>query len=194
MDKRRRQYVPIAVTMPHGNTGKRLKESFGRDGVLVWMLYLVACKTNWIQGQFTYTSEPDGWSKLGIYGDQPAFTLDEFFARTGRLHLTKKRRSGDVTDVVCRGWNEWNTEWKRESDANEKSRKRAQNTATLGATEVEVDSDDESEPDVEARSAPPAVAGGRPHLTAVRVPWVKPSEDEVQRVREMIPPSLRKGA
>src|SRR6266542_6754416 len=70
--------LPIASTFAFGNTGTKLKVKFGRDGLLVWVCFLAACKKNWIQGQFEYTSEPDGWNRLGLYGYQPDFTLKEF--------------------------------------------------------------------------------------------------------------------
>lgn len=153
-DKRRRQYFPLSVYWASGATAKNLKTRFGRDGILVWVCYLTACKTNWIQGQMTYTSEPDGWSKLTLYGYEPDFSLAEFFAYTGRLHLTRIRRSGDVVDVLCRGWDEWNKEFKRERDAKEKSSKRAENTSdnatTLGATEVDVEVEFDEEVDARA--------------------------------------------
>lgn len=155
-DKRRRQYFPLSVMVAHSSTGVRLKEKFNRDGLLVWILYLTACKTNWIQGQMTYTSEPDGWSKLGLYGYEPDFSLESFFAYTGQLKQTKRTRSGHVIDVICTRWEEWNKEFKRDRDAAEKSSKRATNTKTkqrlpddiaeiLGATEVEVEVDVDSE-------------------------------------------------
>lgn len=207
MDKRRRQYVPIAVTMPFSKTGTKLKARFGRDGLLIWTLYLISCKTNWIQGQLTYTSEVDGWSKLGLYPDQPPdVTLEEFFTYTGQLKQTRRRRSGDVTDVVCTHWQDWNDEITREFDADKKARKRASNTPTLdghsaddtptlGGTELEVEVEIEEEPEVEGRGdSPPANAGGRPPLRAVSVNgWTKPTADEIQRVKDLIPKSLRKG-
>lgn len=161
-DKRRRQYFPLAVTFAHGNTGVRLKKRFGRDGLLVWVCYLTACKTNWIQGQFSYTSEPDGWTKLGLYGYEPEFSLSTFFTFTGHLKQTRRTRSGDLVDVICTQWEAWNKEFKRDRDASEKSRKRGGNTATmfrlpdevaaiLRATEVDV------EVDVDANAATKAL-------------------------------------
>lgn len=149
-DKRRRQYIPLAVTFAFSPTGKRLLNKFGRDGLLAWVCFLAACKTNWIQGQLSYTSEPDGWSKLGLYGWEPEFTLDAFFTFTGRLKQTSRRRSGDITDVFCTRWDEWNKEVRRQIDAEQKSSKRGENTetsqrqsgdetATLRRTEVEVE-------------------------------------------------------
>lgn len=203
MDKRRRQYVPLAVTMPFSKTGTKLKARFGRDGLLIWTLYLIACKTNWIQGQLTYTSEVDGWQKLGLYPYQPDdVTLEAFFTYTGQLKQTRRRRSGDVTDVVCTHWEDWNDEFKRERQSSEKSRKRGGNTETLqgqngddaetlGATEVEVELEEEKE--VEAVSGSPATGGGQPRLTAVGANgWTKPTPDDIELVRSLIPASLRK--
>lgn len=46
-----------------------------------------------------------------------------------------------------------------------------------------------------AASDPPAHAGGRAPLRAVDSNgWSKPTPEEIQRVRELIPPSLRKGS
>lgn len=157
MDKRRRQWQPIAVSVPYGKTGKALKARFGRDGLLVWILYLLACKTNWIQGQFSYSSEVDGWTKLGLYGMEPDFTLESFFKVTGQLKQTSRRRSGDLSDIVCTNWEAWAQEIKRERDAERNSRKPPPNTADIGrenggdtaeirATDVDVDLDVELTP------------------------------------------------
>lgn len=159
-DRRRRQYVPLAVTFAHSDTGVKLKRKFGRDGLLVWVCYLVACKTNWTQGSLTYTSEADGWTKLGLYGvEPPDVTLEAFFTYTGQLKLTRKRRSGDVCDVICTKWEDWNKDFKRDTDAAAKASVRAKNgeqiqrqngdkAATMRTTEVEVEVEDEE--DVEA--------------------------------------------
>lgn len=126
--------MPISVSVAHSKTGKQLKQKFGRDGVLVWVLYLLACKSGWIQGQFSYTSESDGWGRLGLLGDEPSFTLEDFFKTTGSLKQTSRRRSGDLTDVISSNWEMWNDDVKRQQDAEKKSRKRGTNTATLNGT------------------------------------------------------------
>jgi hypothetical protein len=132
--------VPLAVTFAHGKTGTRLLERFGRDGLLVWVCYLGACKRNWIQGRLTYTCEPDGWMKLGLLGYEPGFTLAEFFAFTGRLKQTRRsdsRRGGSVVEVFCTNWQAWNLDASRESDAERKARERqAQDTRTTPALDA----------------------------------------------------------
>jgi hypothetical protein len=131
-DRRRSLYVPISVMIAHGKTGRGLLARFGRDGLLVWMLYLAACKVNYpTQGRFTYTSEPDGWAKLGLEGYVPEFTLEQFFKATGQLKQTSKRRSGDVSDIVCTNWGAWNDAWRREREAEQKASKRTGNTPPL---------------------------------------------------------------
>lgn len=136
IDRRRRQWVPLHVNVAHGRTGTRLKEEFGRDGLLVWMLYLAACKANPIQGEFSYTSEADGWTKLGIYDDEdhPDFTLDAFFTATGRMKKTSRRRVGRIVNVVCTPWADWSDTLRRDADASKKARKRAQNTGDIQTT------------------------------------------------------------
>lgn len=137
MDRRRRQYVPMSVYLASSNTGQRIMERFGIEGLGVWAAYLCACKTNWIQGQVTYAGEADGLTKLGLYPHKPAFTLDEFFDFTGRLKLTKrmqdtrKRGAGQVQDVRCTKWDDWNKDVDMEVRAERKARKRAQNTGTM---------------------------------------------------------------
>jgi hypothetical protein len=129
-DKRRRQYVPLTSQFGHDRFCVRIKEKFGRDGLLVWALYLAACKRATQQGEFDYVSEGDGWHRLGLLGLEPDFTLRTFFTYTGQLHATARRTSGDVTTIVCRSWHEWNTEFRRQQDASQKARKRAETTAT----------------------------------------------------------------
>jgi hypothetical protein len=136
MDARRRQYVPISVDIARSRTGRRLLERFGPDGLLVWILVLCAAKKNPNQGEFVYVTEADGWERLGI---EPAgFTLDEFFAYTGRLHNTKRVSNEPKTSEI-RAWNEWNTSIKRELSAERMRRKRAQKTRNNRRTEVEVE-------------------------------------------------------
>lgn len=147
MDLRRRQYVPISVHIAKSRTGKHLLERFGPDGLLVWILVLCAAKKGFTQGEFEYDTEFDGWRKLGIEDYPPSFTLDEFFEYTGRIKATRRDRNRaktgrQVTEITA--WKEWNLSVKREHDAEKKRWKRAQTTATLGGTEVEVESEYEA--------------------------------------------------
>lgn len=184
-DKRRRQYVPLSVYFAQGKTGTRLLERFGRDGLLVWVLYLTACKANWVQGQLTYVSEAEGWMKLGLVGYEPAFTLEEFFRFTGTLKQTRTTRSGHVKDVVCTQWIQWNYDVKTQLEAERKARKRAENAADETPdkealeVEVDVDVDDEVETRVrEAAASGPALA----RREGPRIPYSAPKRAAVPGV------------
>jgi hypothetical protein len=168
-DQRRRQYVPLTSQAGHDRFSSRIKAKFERDGLLVWMLYLAACKRGTTQGEFVYVSESDGWEKLGLLGDEPEFSLRTFFTYTGQLHSTARRASGEVTTIVCRHWDEWNTEFRRQQDASQKAWKRAENTATtqrqsgdeaptLRRTEGEYEGE-RKEPPPSTRKEPPARSG-----------------------------------
>ena len=176
VDRRRRQYFPLSVYFAQGKTGVRLLERFGRDGLLVWVLYLTACKTNWVQGQLTYASEADGWMKLQLTGHEPDFTLDEFFGFTGQLKQTRTTRSGHVKDVVCTQWIRWNYDVKTQLEAERKSRKRAgntpDNTPDIPAPEVEVEVELEEEVEAGADSA----AANAAAATLPRPPFNAPTE------------------
>jgi hypothetical protein len=130
------------VTFAHGKTAEKLRERFGAHGLLVWVCYLAACKRNWVQGRLTYTSEPEGWTKLGLHREDFGFTLAEFFQVTGQLKQTKVTRVAQVTDIVCTRWGDWNKEAKREIDAERNRSKRTQNTVDDTAT-IERQSSDE---------------------------------------------------
>lgn len=152
MDRRRRQWVPLSAYYPHSHTPRLLKERFGRDGLLVWVLYLAACKRNTPQGELTFVTEPHGWALLGLDPDDlPAFTLAEFFRYTGDLHLTRKRASGDVVTITARTWDEWQTEPSREFAAARMSRKRAKDARNNGrhdsGTDLDLDLDKDHDKD-----------------------------------------------
>ena len=142
MDRRRRQWVPLSVYFASSKTGTKLRAAYGRDGLLVWVLYLSACKRGWTQGTFTYASEADGLDKLGLTGEELNFTLEDFFKTTGTLKQTSRRRLGDLTDVTCSHWEEWNKDVEREKDAERKSWKRADKTPDKARTVAGIHTDD----------------------------------------------------
>ena len=108
-DHRRRPYVPLDVMVAFEDFGTALAEKWGMEGLCAWMLFLAACKREAIQGTFTYTTEAEGWGKLGAQAS--LFTLADFFRFTGRWKKTSKRRSGRINyvTVVPKLWNKWNT-------------------------------------------------------------------------------------
>jgi hypothetical protein len=122
-DKRRRQYVPIGSHVAFSDTGTRLLDKWGPEGLLTWILFLAACKRELRQGVFTYSSEPEGWSKLGATAS--SFSLEDFFKYTGRLKKTSRTRRGRVVNVSCTNWEAWNERFNKDREAERKSRKRA---------------------------------------------------------------------
>jgi hypothetical protein len=164
-DGRKRRYVPIGVEIAHSETGGRLLDKFGCDGLLTWILVLAAAKRNRVEGEFQWYSEEGGWAELGLaYPNTPDFTLEEFFTYTGRIKQTHKTRQRPGRNVTITRWGEWNDAWRKEQGADRSARKRTENTRddartkphdarTEGVTEVEV----ELEVEVETgspRSAP----------------------------------------
>jgi hypothetical protein len=106
-DKRRSQYVPMETRIAFGDFGTKLIDKWGMEGIAGWLLLLAACKRESVQGQFIYTSDFEGWSKLGATAS--GYTLDEFFTYTGRLKKTSRTRHGRTQYVTVTRWEEWNT-------------------------------------------------------------------------------------
>lgn len=141
-DRRRRQYVPLVTTFAHGRTAERLIAKFGRDGLLVWVCYLAACKRAPEQGVFEYVSEGEGWGLLGLRGHEPAFTLADFFRTTGQLHKTSRRARGQLTTIACTVWDDITAGYDRELDAARKRRKRGTKTPDTPPTDERQNEDD----------------------------------------------------
>jgi hypothetical protein len=152
MDNRRRRYVPLDVYTAFGKTGTHLLKKWGMEGLCTWHLLLAAAKREPIQGTFTYVTDVEAWAKLGAAAT--LFTVDEFFAFTGRIKQTRKTRVGRIKNVEITQWGDWNKAFERQTEAEKKSRTRPQNTGdnpptTPGqhrddtATEGEVELEDE---------------------------------------------------
>lgn len=128
---RRRQWVPISVDVAHGATGTALLQKFGCDGLLVWILFLAACKRGADEGAISFATEAEGLEAIGLDGCPPSFTLDAFFAYTGQgLKLTSKKRVGRLTVVRVKPdvWTAWNRSLRRQMDADRKTRSRSRKT------------------------------------------------------------------
>lgn len=132
MDGRRRRWFAADGWFPHGATAQRIYQQFGRDGLLVWHLFLCACKRGIPEGTFSYTCEEAGFAQLGLGNpqDRPQFTLEAFFKFTGRIKQTRSTRSGQVKDVCSTNWQQWQS-----------TRKRATSGDELPATDSDSDSD-----------------------------------------------------
>lgn len=177
-DRRRRQYVPIAVHFGTGMTGNRIQKDYGLEGLGVWALLIAACKRSPVQGTFIWLGEGDAWMKLGIIaGREPAFTFEDFVTTLGKIRQARTRRVGGQLETTLTRFFDWNNNVRRESEAERKRRKRAQNTAddaapilrTIVRTEGEGEYEEEGPLENRAKNQPqngqvvtPTAAPSRP--------------------------------
>ena len=148
----------------------RVLERFGPAGVVTWVAYLAACKRNPTQGRFTFTSDADAVCQL-LLQDLPLvdakgqpWTIDEFFAFTGRMKQTKKTRHGHVRNVISTHWKQWQNAQKTDDARERKRRSRAQNGCDRFVTKSESESERENESDAVTSASPPgadATANGK---------------------------------
>jgi hypothetical protein len=146
-DKRRRRYVPVDAFLAFGPFGVALKNKWGMEGLCAWMLLLAAAKREPEQGIFTFTSEPEAWTKLGAI--PTAFTLKEFLSFCGHHKQTRRRCSGGITYVSITGWAQWNKAWNRQQEGSQNPSKQAQNT-TGDAPEMHLEYTGDTTPEYEA--------------------------------------------
>lgn len=158
-------YVPLSVRFITGGTGTTLLETFGRDGPLVWAAYLAACKINRPEGEISYASDTEGWALLGLAGYEPSFTLDDFFAVTGRLKKTRRTRSGRVSHVSCTVWERWSDAQARDAARQRKARSRHESDRDNGVTPPGQDRDLETEQRSRSREVPTEQSENRDHAT-----------------------------
>jgi hypothetical protein len=135
-DKRRTPYVPLDSFVAFKRTGQTLKKKWGMEGLCTWMLFLAACKRDIVPGTLTYSSDEEAWAKLGALATR--FTLDEFFAVTGRLRQTRKRRLGHVTSVECSNWDTWVTDYRRQQQTDWQRGNRAPSEGANAFSEPQV--------------------------------------------------------
>ncbi len=122
---------------------------------------LTAAKRGVPEGSFVYIGE--GWSALGLVPSPPfEFTLEEFLRLTGQLKQTRKRRSGDVTNVHLTHWAQWQKEWRRDAERERMSRKRRESHANTMRTPSERDANEKrTEKRREEKREPKTLGKGR---------------------------------
>lgn len=86
-------------------TELRLREAWGCEGAYFWRLLLDAAAREVEPGSFTYRTDAEAWTKFGVIAT--AFSLDEFFALTGRMRQTTKATRNRITVVAVTNWDEW---------------------------------------------------------------------------------------
>lgn len=97
--------------------GKRftddLYRQFGWAGIVTWVAFLCACKRSRRPGRISALSEAEAAHILGIAdwdladNDGKPWTLDDFWAFTGRKKQTRRTRRGRHFDVISTHWERW---------------------------------------------------------------------------------------
>lgn len=142
----------------------RLMERFGAAGVVTWIAFLAACKRSSVQGRMTYMSDVEARNELFIH-DMPLradngdpWTLDDFFAFTGKMKQTRKNAHGRVKNVTCTHWEHWQNAQKTEDARDRKRRSRAQNGRDTNVTKNEREKEKEIESDAVTSASPQGAA------------------------------------
>lgn len=148
------RYARIDVDFFHKNTARKLLEEFGPAGPLVFIALILRAKDGSPPGTFSYPNDPIGWDRLGLPDIDAGFTLDEFFALTGRMKQTSRRRHGRVWDVSITRYAEWQKESRRYEEAVRKASKRAQTTADTKRTPHGTRSGHQGGPRTRTRTTP----------------------------------------
>ena len=119
------RFAYLDVHFCHKKTFHRLLAEFGPWGPLVFIALILEAKNGNPPGTLEYPTESVGWSKLGFENTIPDFTLDEFFAATGRLRQTRKTSRERQQIIVLSQWERWQNERRSYVERERKSRNRA---------------------------------------------------------------------
>lgn len=112
-DGRRRQWLAVDSQYARSKLAMGLRERFGALGVLVFDLFLRACKRNLVQGEIVFNSQQDFLAQIGMSGldlrDERGvpWDLEDFFTYLGQQKNTRRTRSGGLTIVRSTRWEEW---------------------------------------------------------------------------------------
>lgn len=113
MDGRRRQWISADVYYADSNLGIAIRDNFGGIGLLVFDLFLRACKRSPVEGQLTYSSLPDFLAQLGIPAlplvDEAGETweLDALWTLLARHKNVRRTSRGRLTTVKATHWERW---------------------------------------------------------------------------------------
>lgn len=115
--------------------GKRftddLYRQFGWAGVVTWVAFLCACKRSRHPGRISALNENDAAHILGIAdwdladNDGKPWTLEEFWAFTGRKKQTRRTRHDRRFDVISTHWDRWQFAAGKSREAERMRRSRA---------------------------------------------------------------------
>lgn len=134
----------------------RLHARFGWAGVGVFVAFLCAAKRSAIPGRISFTSDAEardllrinGWPLVDDHGE--TWTLDDFWAFTGRMKQTQKTRRGRIQNVRATRWEQWQNVQKTLIERERKRRSRA--NSERDNVPLERESERERESDSPARA------------------------------------------
>lgn len=161
-----RQWLVFDADFYDNSFAQALMGRFGWAGPALFVAFLCTCKRNLAQGKIRYRTEFEALEAMGVADlplldkDGQPFTLDQFWAFTGRYKQTSRTRQGQSIYVSATGWEQWqkslNTGYERER----KRRWRADSVRD------NVPSENEIEKDIKNRGTSPGKATPKPEPPA----------------------------
>lgn len=145
--KQGEQWVAMDARFFHKPFPIALKQRFGACGLVLFHALIYACKLSRPAGRFTYSSDFEALSQLGlddvnlVDSEGKAWTLDDFWEFTGRHKQTRRTRRGHVIYVKLTHWERWQNDKKTFLERERKRRSRAKK----GHTDVTPDSYNDSD-------------------------------------------------
>lgn len=174
-DARRRQWVAVDVHILDSQPCLDLMDKCGPAGPLLFHGFLYACKRNSVQGQISFGSDADALALMGLPGLKlvnhrgETHNLDTFWRVLGHHKVTKRRRRGRVTDVICTKWAKWQQTPLRGDGGSQKPTSGAGNTGSkpkenkpIAGLDIDTDIDNDNETDKDTPGADGAASNPVP--------------------------------
>lgn len=126
-DGRRTRWVAHDVYFLDDPLGTDIFDRFGAAGVALWHGFIAACKKNHVEGQVSFSTEPEALAVFGLPGmplvdpDGEPFSLEAFFKLLGDHKVTRRSRRGRRVQVVCTRWTRWQQAARRHRKAERQS-------------------------------------------------------------------------
>jgi hypothetical protein len=139
-----RRYFKMDAEFFASDLADAVYQRFGGNGLLLFIAFLAACKRNNVPGRMSYMdgSTSDLLNTVGLAGlrleneEGEPWTVDEFWTFLGRRKQVSRTRRGRLVNVVSSRWNLWQTDWKRDDNAERKRRSRGKTERDSDVTEA----------------------------------------------------------
>jgi hypothetical protein len=138
---RYRQWFPEDADYPHSPTHRAIFQDFGAAGLALWTASNAAAQRSAERGVLTYCGGEAGLLALtGLHGmplvnnKGETFAVDEYWAKLGRLHETRRTTRGEVTTIELRHWEDGRKDVRRRQKAEQKRSSRGQNEEQVRTT------------------------------------------------------------